>query len=304
MAEAAGLALGVVALASLFQTCVEFLEYFEVARNLPEDGELVSTKLSLLETRLRSCGCELKVLDPRRQDGGWHGALADEEGVITRCLVGIRDILGDASKLRTKYGLDKRKRLGWTFCFPFRLQHPQQAKAGRFSSIISLRRHVVWAVRDKKRFDSLIQDLDFFITNLEKVGSHVASLDTKNDILVCESKDHRMNSRTERAGFESQGRQLGTGKLVENSGSPLDASDRPIDEAPVQGSKYTHQTAEDDARQNVGAVGNVTNRLNDFDGQTAKGRSSQQVGDCTERAAARFFETPKTPKTPNLPAKK
>lgn len=175
MAEAAGLALGAVALASLFQTCVEFLEYFEVARNFSGDGELVSTKLGLLETRLKNWGYEMKVLDPGREDGGWHAALEDEGGVITRCLVGINDILGDASKLRNEYGLDKRKRVDWSSCLPFRLRPPQQAKKSRFSRL-SVRKHVVWAVRDKKRFDSLIQDLDFFITNLEKVGSHIANL--------------------------------------------------------------------------------------------------------------------------------
>ena len=36
-AEAAGLAVGVIALASLFNTCVELLEYFELGKNLANE---------------------------------------------------------------------------------------------------------------------------------------------------------------------------------------------------------------------------------------------------------------------------
>lgn len=188
MAEAAGLAVGVVALASLFQTCVEFLEYFEAARNLSGDRELVSTKLGLLTTRLRRSGYEMKVLHPPGQeDGGLHAVLSGETAAITRCLVGISDILGDADQLKHKYGIDKRKHLDWSSCFPFRLRPQQPAKTSELSGRVSIRRHVVWAVRDKKRFDSLIQDLDFFITNLEKLGSRAASPGELRVSILCQT---------------------------------------------------------------------------------------------------------------------
>lgn len=112
MTEAAGLALGAVALVSLFQTAVDFLEYSEVARNLKADQELATTKINQLEVRLKQWGRDLRI---EEHDQEWDGWLRMQEGgLITNCLVGISDILGSASELTRKYGppgVDSTKRL-------------------------------------------------------------------------------------------------------------------------------------------------------------------------------------------------
>ena len=47
MAEAAGLALGVVALAGIFKDCIDLFGYITASRNLGQDYDLLTTKLDV-----------------------------------------------------------------------------------------------------------------------------------------------------------------------------------------------------------------------------------------------------------------
>lgn len=182
MAEAAGLAIGAIALVSLFQSTVELLEYFEAGRSLASDGELANTKLGLLEERLKQWGDDLHVENTGQEDGGVRERWEDEGGLVTKSLKGISEILGNASQLSEKYGLHKKRRLVWNYNLPS--LHPilhrtdTPISSPRKSSKISpsIHRQAVWAIKDKKRFESLICDLDFFITNLEKVSDRLLKL--------------------------------------------------------------------------------------------------------------------------------
>lgn len=198
MAEAAGLALGAVALVSLFQTAVDCLEYFEVARNVSKDQELATTKINLLEVRLKQWGRDLRIQDIGEECDGWlRMHCLEEGGLITSCLIGISNILGNASQLTSKYGLDKMKRLSWLTLLSGitrsctgsrreapRLKNPYKGPCQtrpmiRFAqNTTSLGNKVTWAVKDKKRFESLISELDFLITNLERVSSRLRHQDT------------------------------------------------------------------------------------------------------------------------------
>lgn len=198
MAEAAGLALGAVALVSLFQTAVEFLEYFEVAKNLRADHELAMTKINLLEVRLKQWGRDLRIQEVGEECDGWlRMYYLEDGGLITSCLIGISNILGNASQLTSKYGLDQTKRLSWhsflsdvsqSCTGPYRQASkfkssykgpcptPSTVRFSRNST--SLGGKITWAIKDKKRFDSLISELDFFITNLERVSKRLRHQDT------------------------------------------------------------------------------------------------------------------------------
>lgn len=192
MAETAGLALGAVALVSLFQTAVGFLEYFEIARNFRADRDLATTKINLLEVRLRNWGRDLHLDEVGPEKDGWLHMQRLEEGgrnVITSCLIGISNILGNASELSSKYGLgERRKRMSWHGLIAIGIMRARcrpphrcrlackdkspkraapQSKASSTSN--SLGSKIVWAIKDKRRFEALIIDLDFLITNLERV---------------------------------------------------------------------------------------------------------------------------------------
>lgn len=185
MAEAVGLALGTVALASLFTTCVECLGYFELSTDYESDYNLACLKLSLLKSRLDNWGqfhlgrCADGHLEyeEKRLHQKWIG----EDAVIGSSLQGIVDILGDADLLRDKYRLEPRKSRsinqglsricqGSTFesniwkirhlIFPVRSCRPSL-----------FRRSTIWAIRDRQKFQVLIDDLDFLISNLEAIST-------------------------------------------------------------------------------------------------------------------------------------
>jgi hypothetical protein len=178
MAEPAGLALGVVALASLFTTCIDLIDYFELSKSYEYDYEMACLKLSLLKSRLDAWGQTL-------QPGVGDSCQLDEElgchesTVIRRSLQGIADILGSAELLKHKYYLSPRKSRNRMAVVIRRGHVPsverksQRQILSRIPSIPLVRRSTTWAIRDKQKFDNLISDLEFFISNLEAVSSRV-----------------------------------------------------------------------------------------------------------------------------------
>ncbi|ETS81372.1 hypothetical protein PFICI_06374 [Pestalotiopsis fici W106-1] len=172
MAEAAGLAVGTIALASLFQTCLDFLEYIEDARNTKGDQDRGETKLGLLKIRLRQWGDDLQVSHPGHEDGGLRKHWPEEGGTISKSLIGIAAILDEAANLNRKYesynmkespssspDLELDKGSGET----------QVLRRKYCKYLIIFKQRASWALKDKKKLHSLLTELDFFITNLEKV---------------------------------------------------------------------------------------------------------------------------------------
>lgn len=174
MAEAAGLAVGTIALASLFQTCIEVLEYIDDARNIDDDRERGETKLSLLNVRLKQMGEDLHVTNPGLEDGGLPELWPQEIEAISNGLLGVTQILNNASRLCRKYDLQgggvnptpSRPKAAWQVHDPTQRPAPRRST---YCSLVSFRKRASWALRDKKRFNSLLTELDFFVTNLEKV---------------------------------------------------------------------------------------------------------------------------------------
>lgn len=109
MAEAAGLTLGTVALASLFTTCIECIEYFELSKSYEYDYGLACLKLSLLKSRLDNwwyaTGLCSNDHEGRPPSTGWPR----KRDVIQTSLQGIVDIISNAELLRDKYRLLPRK---------------------------------------------------------------------------------------------------------------------------------------------------------------------------------------------------
>ena len=198
MAEAAGLALGAVALVSLFSTSVELMDYFELGKSFECDYPLACSKLSLLQRRLEITGQTLGISEDSPWDEKLWKPMTHQEAVINTSLQSIIDVFGNAEILKSKYSLLPRKpsRINTLSAQgshtlaakqntgPFSLRHFQQT---------SLRRTTIWAIRDKRKFDLLIADLEFFISNLEAVASnlHMAPVSSKNT-----SKHYNANQPT------------------------------------------------------------------------------------------------------------
>lgn len=158
-AEAAGLAVGVIALASLFNTCVELLEYFELGKNHRYDYNLACTKVNLLHKRLSIWGRSTHIRDPDNR----HPVLqrSVERDTISKSLLALKAILADTDGLRRKYDLSPVTRAT--------LNKDQSRRFTHWS--LQLRRRTTWSIRDKAKFDRFIEDISFFIENLESVTS-------------------------------------------------------------------------------------------------------------------------------------
>ncbi|KAL9095172.1 MAG: hypothetical protein Q9165_002428 [Trypethelium subeluteriae] len=166
MADVAGLVIGAVALASLFSTCVELFDYFELGRNYACDYRLACTKLGLLRARLSQWGDVLNVAAP----GGEHPVLRDcwpsEGEIVGRSLLGIQSILDDTTLLLEKYNVERR---GHKIIKSLTFQAKHIIRASTDSNPRLIRRRTIWAIHDKGKFDTLIQELSFLIENLERV---------------------------------------------------------------------------------------------------------------------------------------
>lgn len=179
MAEPAGLALGTVALASLLSTCLELIEYFELGKSYEYDYELACLKLSLLKSRLDTWGHCSGVSAAHHVEEELETHWPRERIVIHKSLQGIAGIFGNAQLLKDKYCLLPRKGRGISVGLVRSGQAPvfghghRRSFSDRVPSLSFCRRSTTWAIRDKQRFDNLIADLEFLISNLEEVSSRL-----------------------------------------------------------------------------------------------------------------------------------
>jgi len=166
MAEAAGLAVGVIALASLFTSCVELLDYFELGKNYDHDYELSCTKIKVLHGRLNIWGGGAGILST----GGIHPCLCDpsRRDIVHRSLGSLEHLLSDTESLRKKYALT-----------PVHAWSSDSSKRRKLAywPLNNIRRRTTWSIRDKAKFDQFIEHIDFFITNMEKATEAPQSRD-------------------------------------------------------------------------------------------------------------------------------
>lgn len=184
MAEATGLALGGIALASLITTCVEFLQYFEDGRDCMRDFTMAVTKMKLMKARLGQLGqlgelgqlgdtedMSIQPCQPDRVADEWHHvASALPEG-----LSAIHDIIQRTTELCRRYNHGGGADDG-DFSFaaqPLAQQRTESSgetpPAGRRAILRSIKRKTSWALHDKKKLDVLIADFEFLLRNLEKI---------------------------------------------------------------------------------------------------------------------------------------
>ena len=174
--ETAGLAISAIALASLFTGCIECLDLIEVARSSEKGLNTQVCKLSIIKRQFMVWGESIGLLSP---DQGRDDVLDQVQGrqEIEDVLQQISTLLQDAERLKTKYGVEidgtddrdsdcievsKRRRDVFK-------QNPivefisRLAAHQRRSTIIT---KTQWAIRDSKKFEGLVKDLDWFVTKL------------------------------------------------------------------------------------------------------------------------------------------
>jgi hypothetical protein len=83
--EPVSLIIGVVALASLFSTCIECFDYFKAGQVLEEDFELLLVKLNVEKTRLLIWGNAVCVLKPEGEGRVADLSNSQKTELIGRC---------------------------------------------------------------------------------------------------------------------------------------------------------------------------------------------------------------------------
>jgi hypothetical protein len=208
MAEVAGLALGGVTLVTLFQSCVEIFDYVEAGRNMTSDVDLGITKMYFLRIRLRQWGQILSINQPGFEMEALKHRWPEDSEIIMHGLGQITDVLGETRRISDRYRLGKpaispleecadmtgneslRVANGapvWMRGYAIKSSPIPSLQRGaqqdRFRKLSHLRKRVQWAVQDKRRFESLLGDLDCLIGSLEELsagiretGSHLPPL--------------------------------------------------------------------------------------------------------------------------------
>ena len=179
MAEVAGLALSGIALVGLFSTCIDAVEYFEQMENWVKDFQLVQTKMSLMKRRLNQWGAIMSIDCAGAEEKAealrnrWPG----ESGVITESLMGIKDILTSTTHMCRRYHRSSLNKDG--LCDIMAYPTSFCAKATSFprwcvpGTLRIVRLKTIWVVQDRRKFQRLITDFDFLLSNLEKIGEQL-----------------------------------------------------------------------------------------------------------------------------------
>lgn len=82
MAEASGLVIGAIAMASLFSTCVDLFDRFELGRDHADDYDIACTKMCLLKARFSDWGFSLNLGVPGREHPALRRYWIDEQDVV------------------------------------------------------------------------------------------------------------------------------------------------------------------------------------------------------------------------------
>ncbi|KAK0514518.1 hypothetical protein JMJ35_003135 [Cladonia borealis] len=174
--ETAGLTIGAIALASLFTECIECLDLIELARSSEKGLKTQVCKLSIIKRQFMVWGESIGLLSP---DEGRDDVLDQVKGrkEIEDVLQQISILLQDAEKLKTQYGIeldstDDRQ----SHCIEVSRSRRDIFKQNPIVGFISRlaahqRRSTIltktrWAIRDSKKFEGLVKDLDWFVTKL------------------------------------------------------------------------------------------------------------------------------------------
>src|SRR5579862_1938279 len=103
--EPVGLTFGVVALASLFSTCVECFGYFKAGQSLEGDFEILLVKLDLEKERLLIWGNHVGILKEDNEGRAMELNESMKDRLVGRCLERIKALLSDTDEFQDAYGL-------------------------------------------------------------------------------------------------------------------------------------------------------------------------------------------------------
>ncbi|KAI4088321.1 MAG: hypothetical protein LQ339_008718 [Xanthoria mediterranea] len=196
--EPVSLSIGAVGLMALLKTCVEYFEYVDAAKTYGRNLELLTTKFAVEQARLLIWG-ELVGISFTNPTGSNRVETPHVRPIVEQILNCIRMLFEDTNALTVRYGLkctdNEAPSSALLLAGPFDsagLTQRLKASYVRFKSRIesnhkqtSTANKAKWAIRDEKKFTSLVEDIHQLIDGLESV-TNSAEIATKRAALIWE----------------------------------------------------------------------------------------------------------------------
>lgn len=177
--EIGGLTVGAIALAGLFNNCVEAFSYLKAGQSLEHDLEILLVKLDIEKARLLSWGNSVGIVRPIND--GRSNVLEEYSNteIISVALRNIHLLLTDSQRLRDRYAMRAIMESSNT-TEPRRLDLVSHTSMNIFRrsyirlcnrivenrSQVPVANRIIWAVHDRGKFNDLIQDLRELIDGL------------------------------------------------------------------------------------------------------------------------------------------
>jgi hypothetical protein len=171
--EPISLSIGAVALASLFSTCLECFNYFEAAKTVAWDLDLLLVKLDCEREKLLTWGDIVGIFKSTAE--GRNPALDSKNDLIQRCLNSLESLVSNSDNLQRKYGVrrspsqsstqDRNDALGSNRMERLRKTF-QHLKIQSLPTDQTALLKTKWAIHDKAKFETLISHIKDIVSNL------------------------------------------------------------------------------------------------------------------------------------------
>ncbi|KAI4280203.1 MAG: hypothetical protein L6R35_005954 [Caloplaca aegaea] len=195
--EPVSISIGAVALISLLTTCVECFEYIDAATTCGRDLELLTTKFAIEKARLLIWGDSVGI-SSTNTIGNNKVESPYVRPIVEQILNCIRMLFEDTNALTAHYGLEPTHDDALAINRPsasagspglrlrLKVSYIQfKSRVERRHNQTSTTKKTKWAIRDKHKFSSLVEEIHQFIDGLEAVTSSVEMV-TKRAALVRE----------------------------------------------------------------------------------------------------------------------
>ncbi|ERF73038.1 hypothetical protein EPUS_08602 [Endocarpon pusillum Z07020] len=187
MAEVVGTIASAVTLAALFKLCVEAFDVIHTAQKQAIDLKKLTLKLNIEKCRLYTWGEAMGLTAVVRPSARQPLDSCPYAEIVHEILELILDMFGDSQKLKTKYGcvtIDVKNEVNMDTTLSQRSALQQLSTSFDNFSIKSatqvkkrsLIKTALWAIHDRKKFETLVHEVKGLIDGLQDITKDLGSL--------------------------------------------------------------------------------------------------------------------------------
>lgn len=176
----------------VFQDCIYLISQIAAAKAFGRDYEILNTKLDIEKTLLLQWADNVSLFDSDVYSRRFNDETKQQ--VIKQALDSIRQLLSESTDLQQRYGVGSVQSNDSTeFSPPMsgRLMSRFSEQSALFKSQVKARnecvplsRKVRWVVRDREKFNDLLNDLSYFINSLNTITGHITAQSTLQEELT------------------------------------------------------------------------------------------------------------------------